>query len=638
MKLGRGRFARWGYAHRGTRGWLKPTLLIVLALAVVLVIDAVWAGLSTANALRSTRNDLQRGGDALRAGDVQAAAQAMQEAQDSAASATDVGWHPSVVVAGWLPWIGDDVQAVRSLSQAALHAADAGVAVSQAALATGWDGQSVPGLDAGGSVDLETIETAAPSLEQAAADLAEAAGELEDIDVDGLVEPVATGVSKAREELADQGSLITTARDLGRLLPGMLGGDGPRRYLLAFQNLSAPRGTGGYLGFYGVLAAEDGQITLEELRPVGDVERVAPVDVPSEVARRYGPFGVRSYLLASNYSPDVPASSDVALEIAREAGIGDLDGVVWTDTQWFSDVLDAVGPVQSSGWPEPITADNVVDVLNRQIFEGTDPVASDAAQAQIGLDVWNAVLTRAPEPTAMTDAMSRGVDEGHFVVFSRDPVDQEVLDDLGATGRFALGPNPLAVIWQDASSTRAGFFAERSVSSKVTLDASGVASVSTVVALKNGAPTGPPSILLGTPGQGVPVGWWGVDTELYLPEGATRIEVKTSEPSVYAVSTAFGHPVADAFLFADPGEQMAATTTYRQPGAAANVEGTWTYSVQVRPQASLRPIPYTLEIRLPEGASVTASSSGVLIDGGVARWSGEPVMLEEVWVSYSLGG
>jgi hypothetical protein len=238
----------------------------------------------------------------------------------------------------------------------------------------------------------------------------------------------------------------------------------------------------------------------------------------------------------------------------------------------------------------------------------------------------------------MADAMARGVDEGHFVVFSRDLVEQGVLDDLGATGRFTLGPNPLAVVWQDASSTRAGYFAERSVSSTVTLDDAGDASVSTVVAMRNAAPTGPPSILLGAPGDGVPVGWWGVDTELYLPQGAEKIQVKTSGASVYGVDTAFGHPVADAFLFADPGGQMTATTTYRHPGAATGADGGWTYSVQVRPQASLTPIPYALEIRLPEGASVTASAPGVEVDGAVARWSGEPVVAEEVWIRYSLSG
>ena len=506
-----------------------------------------------------------------------------------------------------------------------------------AASATGWDGDGVPGFRTGGQVDLSAIEDAMPGLEKGAADLEAAAQQMGGIDTGHLVWPLADAIDEATTTLDEQTHLVVTARDLGRLLPGMLGADGHRRYFLAFQNLSAPRGTGGFLGLYGVLDAQDGHSTLTALQPIGTVPRVKPVPVPEEVQRRYGSKGVATTMWSSNYPPDVPTSSQIALEIGREAGLGEFDGVIWTDTVWMADVLKAVGPVDSSAWPEPLTGDNLVDVANRQVFEGDDATASDAAQAQIGLDVWTALLTRTPQPEPLAAAMSRGTREGHLMVFSTDPEDQQALDALGATGEFTLGPNPLAVIWQDASASRAGYFAERDVAASVRLDGEGDARAETVVTLHNGAPDGPPSILLGVPGEGVPVGWWGADVEIYLPADARNADVRVNRPSVYSVGTAYEHKVAGAFLYAGPGGDCTATAVYRQAAAATQVDGTWEYRVQVRPQVALRPIPYSLDVTLPEGAQVLETSPGVTVSGTSVQWSGSPVVPEDVWVRYSLG-
>src|SRR5688500_7153127 len=93
--------------------------LVLLVLAVLLLLgDAIWAGARAAGSLRDTRIYLRGGREALLAGDVGAASASFDAAADAAASANGALGEPGPKAASWLPVIGDDVDAVRSLARA----------------------------------------------------------------------------------------------------------------------------------------------------------------------------------------------------------------------------------------------------------------------------------------------------------------------------------------------------------------------------------------------------------------------------------------------------------------------------------------------------------------------------------------
>jgi hypothetical protein len=222
-------------------------------------------------------------------------------------------------------------------------------------------------------------------------------------------------------------------------------------------------------------------------------------------------------------------------------------------------------------------------------------------------------------------------------VYSVEPSEEETLVDLGADGTFDAGENPLAVVWQDAVASRAGFFADKPVSTAVTLDADGTATVTTEATLRQDAPDGPASPLLGDGAGDTPIGGWAANVEVYLPVAAEGVRIRATRPSVTNVGVAFDRPVADCFLYAGPDEEMSCRIGYRVPGAATLIDDAWEYRLHVRPQAALRPSTAAIEVTLPEGADVTATSPGITVDGGVARWNGLPVEPIDVWIRYELG-
>ena len=80
-------------------------------------------------------------------------------------------------------------------------------------------------------------------------------------------------------------TLAATARGgatVTRLVPPMLGQDGPRQYLLVVQNNAEIRSTGGLPGSLQILRADNGKLTLAEQRSVDDFDVLDAAGPPAD--------------------------------------------------------------------------------------------------------------------------------------------------------------------------------------------------------------------------------------------------------------------------------------------------------------------------------------------------------------------
>ena len=76
-----------------------------------------------------------------------------------------------------------------------------------------------------------------------------------------------------------------------------------------------------------------------------------------------------------------------------------------------------------------------------------------------------------------------------------------------------------------------GALVETAVVQTITIRPNGSAAVDAEILFDNGAGTDPPSVLLGRPVGGLPIGTFAADVTLYLPKTADKIEAETSRPS-----------------------------------------------------------------------------------------------------------
>jgi hypothetical protein len=506
----------------------------------------------------------------------------------------------------------------------------------EAAGAVGWDGEQVPGIRPGGVVDLALLERAQPGLTAAAQRFEQASAVLDTVPSEGLHPRIADALQQARGALREQAQVVIAGAELTRLLPSFLGAEAPRRYFLAIQNLSAPRGSGGFLGHYGILEAEEGRIHLGGLAPVQTLGRVPAVSASPDVESRYARLGGVTHFIAANYSPDFPTSAQVLLDMWERKTGERLDGVIAVDSVWMSYVLEAIGPVQTPAWPEPLTAENINRIVNRDTFLLPQPL-SNQAQSAIGAALWQSILTEPPPTRGFGAAMARSLRERHLQIYVPNPEEQDALRRLGAGGELRLGRFPLLVVWQDAVNNRAGYFAEKRVTHRITLEADGSAEVLTEVTLENTAPDHPPSILLGDGKTGDPVGYFAAFVNVYLPDGATDVEAETTGgPTLGLVEEEFGHGVVTELLGAPSGGTATLRVTYRVPEAATG-EGEKGLFLQVIPQPALRPDLVTVDVRTPLAAEILGVL-GLDTSGISARYENRPQVPVPLAIRYALVG
>jgi hypothetical protein len=285
---------------------------------------------------------------------------------------------------------------------------------------------------------------------------------------------------------------------------------------------------------------------------------------------------------------------------------------------WMSYILDAMGPVRASAWPDPITADNVTTIMSRDTFRTNVWTISNELQSEIGAALWVGLLQRSVPPQPVAEAMSLAARERHLQVYSAHPDEEAQLRELGASGEAGLSPDSVAVSWFGPIASRVGFFARKSVDYQVGLRDDGSALVTVTATLENPAPGGPISILLGR-GVDVPVGTNVVDANAYLPAGATYLG-GSIRPTSPGPQVELGHPVVSVLLEVAPGGSVTWTLRYRYPDAVTDGQ----FRLRLVALPALRPDQVSVEIQPSAGFTLTSLSTGLTADGTSLRYEGAP--------------
>lgn len=627
---------------RHREGWRRLGRWTVLAL-VLLALDAAWAAAAVKGHLQTARNDLVAAGDLLAAGKLDEAAAHLADARSAAHSAGNFGLHPSVWIAGHLPFVSDDIGALKALSDSAELAAGAGETVVGAVRGAGWSGSGLPGFSGSSALADPQLTGIAPELGQAASTLTRAEQLLEGVRTDGLIGPIRDAVVTARGKLSGNAKLLGNATDIAKLLPELL--TNGKRYLLIGQNLDEPRGTGGFIGFYGFLRIKNGRMNLERFvsateftapKPVG-----LPVDVTTEYRKRWQDLYALTDVRQANYEPDLPTTGDVLLQFAKAYGWGKFDGIIMVDQVWMSYMLEVAGPIQTPEWPQSISASNALEVLGHDVFfvkdlngDGSNIDESNATQGAIAGALWTAIETRDLSPAPFAEAISRSVAERHLQLYAADPQVESLITSLGAAGDTTLGMNPIYVTWSELSTGKLASLQDRRVDIDVKIDNQGTATVTTTLHDVNNSAAGPPGEFYG-PGGDFPVGAFACYASVYLPEEIEGYPSFVAPGGVTGLQQDQGRPVAIGLVNAPPGGKTSFAVTYTAPGAVTIVGDVKEYRLDFLPQPTVVPIPLSVTVHLPDGTEVTSSSPGMTVDGSTITYEGSPVTGQSYWVRYN---
>ena len=383
----------------------------------------------------------------------------LQEESAAARAAVD---DPVYRAATFLPWLGPNLDAVGQVTVTVDTLATDVLPPLMEVARSLRPGELAP-HDA--TVDLAPIERASDALQRADQAVVAAQQAISGIDRSELVAPVGDAVSALSTKLTAAGSMTGTGARAARLLPPMLGADGPRDYLVVFQNLAEPRATGGIFGSFAVVHVDQGKVTvLDEGTPARTLGVFdPPVEQLSAEQLRLHTARPAVYPADVNLTPDFAVAADLFAKMYTARTGKTADGVLAIDPVALSYMMAGTGPVDV-GDGVVLTADNVVSVLLSSAYDMFDDsegnALRDAFVARAAGAAFTAVTAGGGHPEKIMAGLVKASGERRLLVWSADPAEQADLAATELAGQLpqSSGTPTIGVFLNDGGADKLGYY------------------------------------------------------------------------------------------------------------------------------------------------------------------------------------
>ena len=476
-------------------------------------------------------------------------------------------------LASGVPVVGANIDAVRAATEAT-HI------IVRDALPSGIQLLSTMSPDKlkveGGGINLAPFQEAQQTLPQLKTVLADAETSLSTIDRSELLPVVDDAIDQLVTVVDQAGPLLDTVEQLLPIALRMAGSEGPRNYLVVFQNNAEIRATGGNAATSTLIHAENGKIeklgdeTIEKFHQAGITGKLRS-DLPKETLALYETDFTRN---AQNFSrtPDFPTTAQMFSQLWTQTNGTQLDGVISLDPVALSYMLAATGPVVLADGSE-ITSENAVKLLLSDAYEtfGTDGEAADAYFGDVSARVFDTIASGAWQPTEMIKQLQKSVDEHRiYAWFQRE-------DENALTSQFKIDG---ALTADNTAKTQVGVFVNNASYSKLeyylstTLNVTCDAAARTVTTSLTMVSTVPGNNLSGytlawrNPSMNLPRTTMILDTLYVAPPGSTITAIAPADGDIKKWNrdgAEKGHPLSSRTMLLKMGETKTVSFTSQLP-------------------------------------------------------------------------
>jgi hypothetical protein len=547
----------------------------------VLLIGAIWivvTGLLARSDLLAARREADAAKAALIHGDVAKARALAAQLRDRAGSAHARTTGPAWAVASSVPWAGAPLASIREVADEvdvlAMHALtpamNAGIQLDPDKVILGH-----------GHLDLSRISAAEAPLNQASQVVTTVAHTLSTGHantwlgtVDSNRTTVVDSVTKLQHTLS-QGVLAA------RLLPPMLGENGPRHYFVGFENTAESRGLGGLPGSYGILSADHGRVHFTRFGADIDLGgATSSVSFGRDWRARYiDTYEVNTNFVNTTASPHFPYAADLWLSMWQQKFGQHLDGAIATDPTALGYLLGATGPVTLADG-QPLNSSNAVQVLENGVYAKFPQLTPAAILARKNylVDAAKTIASHVTDqadnnPTGLVDALKQAVGEHRLVAFSDRSSEETQLAVSSLAGGLSDTRQPFAdLVINNSAGSKLDYYLDRSLTYERSTCNATTATVT--VKLTNTAPASGLAKYVSTTiglGRG-PVGVNQDEVSLYLTHGADLSSLTVDGKRAFMqTEQERGHPVVSLGVRLNPGQSKTLVYRIAEPTATGPV-------------------------------------------------------------------
>lgn len=510
--------------------------IVVGTLLLLLVATVAWLGVRGWLAKGELEKAAQAATAAQAALEVQDAAGASDAAEQLSAHAAEAAaltgdpvWRAAEILGA----PGQNLSAVRMLASA-LDTAASGAITPLAKLAHTVQIDELKPVN--GRIDLQPLVQAQPVVAAASKAIGDASREAQSSPSSELVGPVESARAELIDKLATVGQLVGTLDDALAIVPSILGADGPRNYLLLFQNNAELRASGGIPGALALVHVDDGAVTLGTQATANDfraadntgVSPVSQLAVTAETQALYGNLpGL--FMQDVTMTPDFAESASLAKQMWEQRFGGSVDGVIAIDPVALGYLLAATGPVVLANGSE-LNSENAVQALLVDAYQSASGWANpDDYFANVAATVFATLTSGVAQPRALVEALTQASTEHRLLLWSADATEQERIATTTLAGirsaQLQAGDQSYGVYFNDATGGKMGSYLDVAIAvGAVEARPDGRTDVTVRVTLTNTAPadaeTALPASITGNGNFGVAAGKIATNIMVYAPVGA----------------------------------------------------------------------------------------------------------------------
>lgn len=399
----------------------------------------------------------------------------------------------------------------------------------------------------GGSAEdssfLELYQLLADSMSVARYDIAHAQKHIDKVYIDDVPAEYRDSFVQVKELLPQINHSLRVATEARPAVEDLLGANGPRTYLLLFQNNHEMRATGGFIGSYGIVKINKGKIEKmfvdDVYNPDGQlIDRVVP---PLPIQKISADWSLHD----SNWFVDFPVSARKAMDFYERTGGPTVDGVIAITPSMMEKFLKITGPVDLDDHDIVLTHENFMQVMQDEVEDRDNYIAADEEAEAESQDAEGVLLAgeveaenpkealsslmpvmierisekREPQDLAeLLMAISEGVKERHIVMYTSNTQMQEIIENAGWSGEvLQTEKDYLSVINTNINGFKTDGVVNESIEHEAEIDADGyIINTVKITRAHEGGHTGYP--------------WWDAVNanymRLYVPEGSQLLSVE----------------------------------------------------------------------------------------------------------------
>lgn len=412
-------------------------------------------------------------------------------------------------------------------------------------------------------------------------------------------------IEQFKDNLIKANEAIGKAIPLCQMMPVILGYPGKSTFLVVLQNQDELRPTGGFIGTYGILETQNGNILRFDTHDVYHLDMPIKDSLKVEPPAPLKKYLVEKWFLRdANWSPDFFQSAKQIEWFFREEDRrlpeknklnkfqGKLDGVLAINSGFMADLLKFSGPITVDG--EQFNKDNFQNLLQYKVERGYEEKGLSNWQrkeviGEIAKQLKIIIMEKpVKELVGVFDVFNQGLDKKDILLTFTDKEIQSIADERNWSGRVLDSSGDyLLVVDANLGSFKTDAVMNRNIEYNLTERDDGLY----VRLVMNYAHLGS-------------FDWkttsYRTYTRILVPDGSKYISSKGfNENSKIEISSDLGKTVFSGFLKIDPGKIARTEIEYKLPDSIWQglKKNSYTLLMQKQPGKIINPLFVNLNFR-----------------------------------------